>query len=622
MKITAVNAFNNKSYINNSFKNSKVSTNTINEVPAKTLSEAIGRSQVVAFKGQNFVDGANITHECNELFKGIKETINYNKEDGSYIHTVVGHDGSIKAKEEYYPLLGKEIITRVTKNGTIQTVKLPNGKITTHTDLSGREILYKEEFSNGVKYTKKTEFSKNRQIIRKEQCDKVYVQVIDLRNGQSVTSGNMVLDERYDETSDTYYTENLITGSVYKKEKYRPNGRLQYMAEYFPETKIMSHEVRYNEKSGGYDETYFYQTGYRSAFNSYSKNNREQETYEFGQDGRTVTQHYHHTYNKANKLIYRTNYDVRTNKIISEEEFDGNNRIETIFKSTPNIPDYSEFYKDEIKYRYVKYQDDGEKFAQMIDYKGNGDVIKTDYTSRGKKYCTECYDASGFLFEKTEYYSDKGTPCTITKFNRVSGEKAQYFYNRDYGTLEKEVHKTRDGKFISVTTYYEGTQKPETQSLYNSDGSYQKTYFDIDGRRTKVENYNADGTKRSNYNSYDQRYRRTEGYESSRTTGRRRTTQTQQKTTAQTPQEQTLNHILSILASAHQSIRNISDMEWELLVNLTGVDDVSDLTNMTAQTYRKLAKKFHPDLNIGNPRVKECEIVFKIINSLNSRKQS
>ena len=139
MKISAVNSVNNKYFTYNSQKINNKASDSIKEIPANSMSEAIGRSQLVAFKGQNYVDGANITHECNELLKNIKETINYNKEDGSYIHTVTAYDGSLKAKEEYYPQIGKEIITRVTKNGTIETTKFPSGCMTTHTDVQGRE---------------------------------------------------------------------------------------------------------------------------------------------------------------------------------------------------------------------------------------------------------------------------------------------------------------------------------------------------------------------------------------------------------------------------------------------------------------------------------------------------
>ncbi|MBQ8476766.1 hypothetical protein IJ531_06875, partial [bacterium] len=67
-------------------------------------------------------------------------------------------------------------------------------------------------------------------------------------------------------------------------------------------------------------------------------------------------------------------------------------------------------------------------------------------------------------------------------------------------------------------------------------------------------------------------------------------------------------------------MKAISDKDWEIVLDTLELEDYSQLENMDKALYRKLAKKFHPDLNPSTP-VKSSYII-NIITYFYERNQN
>lgn len=610
-------------------KNNHLKNRNISEIQSKSLSEAIGRSQVVSFKGKDDKTGPIVIKEYNRgiLKKRTKDIFEYNKSDGSYIHTVLGSNGELLKKEEYYPKQSKEIFTSVDlKTGvTKTTTKYPDVKYIEKENSDGMQIYYSEMHSNGNGEVVETDFKNHRQIITVIKNGLYYVSVINLLTGEYVTDGDLVLKTKFDPETNQYVTYNVINGNIYKIRKEKPNGKLDCETEYYKDTSVIKRRCRYNEKTGGYNETFYDINGVKSAFVSGAKNNRVFHRYEFQSDGKTVKLHVKQEYNKSGQLTFLRIYNPSTNKIFKEFQYgkDSQSCI-TFFKESPNVPEKTEFYIGNTLDKYVYYQEDGETFKSLTELTKDGGVKNTYYNENGKKLFSELFSKNKQLKQKIEYNINNGKPSKIIEFDNYTGNRTEYLFDIKYNKVFETNKYDKNGELIQSCYYNEDSDTVRIQVDYFADGSSRYTYYDEYGKKINHVDYNADGTQKdtSSYEDY-QRNRRAERPHystNSSTSSAQHASYSHNKSNVKNPKKEAIQRILKELSSKHPNLSSISDDDWNILSEITEIDDINELKNMSSDTYRKIAKKFHPDANINDKELQEeREPIFIICKALYER---
>ncbi len=622
MKITAVNivdsnAINRKNYI----KDKNNITNTINQTDLlrNSLSEAAGRSQVVSFHG--LIDDSITNDFKKNLGLGDKISINFNKGTGDFIRTITRPDGSLKSREEYYPRLNKQIITTSDKTVTTQETKTPDGVYTIKRDNKNREIFYEEKLNNGQTYTVTTEYDKYRRIEEKLfNGERRSIKVIDIRTNEPVYSGKMVMKEVVIPEKGIKRIQNILTDAVYSEEKTKPNGTLLYFFKNYPETNIHSYLRAYNKQTGGYNETYFNENGKRTSLEKTSKNGKNVETYKFDNDGKTVLSHFEQIFSRHGDIETEIIYTDASKKIEKLTNYRGTKSDVYIYKNSPNVPEYADFYDAIGLYKHIDYQNDGKTFKHKIEYFNEGEIHETEYFTNGKTKKLSKQDDTGYTYEVSTYFTN-GKIQTLTKFNKTDDTCVQEIYDNGERYPKQKLTQGADGKLTELISYYKGTKIPAETRKYHEDGSYRRILHDYQGNSVSEKEYYANGREK-NY--------KTEGNNRNNSAFNHNTRrkpfifvdidmEDTAKPSKQTPDDQSLNNILNIAANNDMDINDISEYDWQVLSRLTGVDDIEELKTMNTKTYRPLAKKFHPDVNKDNPNIEQCNKIMTIINALYDR---
>ena len=616
MKIQAATPINNIS-IHKVQKNENITTSNnpikSDSILSNSLSEAIGRSQLVSFSGENRIKGPVFEHSCSE-FLGDKENIYYNKQDGSFRHTVVGRDGQLKRQEEFYPQERKEITTKVI-NGikTTTTISPYMHKIERYNE-DGEQIFY-EKIDSSSKETIITDFEVGRRIISKEKNGIKSVQVIDLKTNSTVTTGDLVLQRVYDEKTDSYITENIITGQILKREKFRPNNKYDSIIEYSPRTGKVIREYMYDAKTGGYFDCTYYESGARKRLVKLSRDGRKENTYDFLKDGKTILRHILLEMDKKGNLQCETVYIPGTDLIDTQTFYEEESCTKYFFKRTPNIPHSAEHYQDGKLVEEIKFQKDGESYEYSKEYKQNGSVIENFFNRNGDKIHSKFYTSDNFLYQYAEYNPKTDELIRTVDFDRLSGNIKETIYDERTGYAKKIILSDANGRTKEINEFFIGTTKLKLKIEYNPDGSFLYTRFDETGAVLRRDEYNADGTKkyykqsgsgRQNYGNY------------SYNTGSKSSTH---KETVLS-EEEVIEHILNVTSSTGKSISEITPKEWAKLAEILEIENPNDLMSLDKETYRRLSKKFHPDLQQGEAQKAYGEKLFKIIHNLYNCKMS
>jgi len=622
MKISAINSFNK---VNMQAKTAdkktieKADRNISNPIINNSMAEALGRSQVVSFTGENRYKGPMFLHSCSEVL-GDREDIQYNRQDGSFIHTIYDRKGILKEKQEFYPSLGKEVVMNI-KDG-IKTVKTatPNTYTIEKTDSKERQILLDSRYSDGTRTLTETEYDKQRQIITKESNGKKSVQVIDLRTKQPVTSGELVVKDYYDKENDLYYSKNLITGQILKETTYRPNGKIYSSIEYSEKTGRVTFELHYDSKTGGYNQTTYYDSGNRKTFTKIAKNERKEETFTFQEDGQTLVRHTKSEYDKNKNLIFETVYSPSTGVIETETEYHDDGCTVFKYNQATERPATAETYVNGTLTELVKYASDGETYAYQKEISSNGAYRETFFDELGYPKTVNKYSSDGFLNCVAEYDTITNIKIREKKYNKEYGDSQESFYDNEFGQLKKTIKRDSSGNLIRIINYYSDGRTQKNRQEFNPDGSYTYSVYDENGKIISENEYYADGTKKETYQGRYQNYRQYQSYQQYRTEPPFSPQREKPKST-----QEVIDNILTIVTNKDRSLREIPDSEWLVLARILGTgDDISKLVKMDKATFRELSKKVHPDLNTDKTelQIKACETLFKIINNLYARNRN
>lgn len=617
MNISAINTI-DKVYVKNIKSLSiPIETNNINsknsksEIEKNSLSEVIGRSQVVSFSGTNKTIGKVFEHECSEL-RGNKEHIKYDKTDGSLVHEILRKDGTLYKKEEYYPADETEIITTVDDDGkkTIIT-KFKDKRIQDDYDNTNRLTQSHTKYINGDEEKEITDYDLQRKIILHKKGNKTQISVLDLETNLFVTSGDKAKVIVYDEETDTYLTINVVTGKVYKEAKYMANETLLSLVEYAENSDKIARKITYSKRKNGYNEEIYDENGILRKYVFTSLDRKSQRITEYDKDGITPIKDVQYTKEK-DKTITVTNYKPGTNNIIDKYVYNAKNQKNYIYykyHNAINTVKRAEYYIDGKLNKIVEYYEDGKSIAKVTRYLDNSTYFETYYTrSKDVKY-KKYYKNDGTIYAETEYSTATGNIIKEIKYDLFTKGCSEKYFNETTRKLEKTIKKDNNNNIIEEVYFYEDGETPKKSIKYSKDGSYSVTYYNEEGRKIKVEEYNADNTHKNNSNSNDTHV----NSNSSETFYSANSDQSLYKKQIKLKLLRKINNSL-----AHNNIKAISLNEWTAFSEIVGIRDIKSLMLMENDTYKELAKKFHTDTNKDTEDTEISEEIIRIINSLHT----
>ncbi len=613
------------------------------EIQKNSMAELLGRCQTVSFGAQNRMQGNNLIHECKEGIFGGKESINYNKENGSLRHEIYDKQGYLVRRSEFFPQKGTEIVTEIDEEGNETTTTVtPDYKEVITNDVDKRQT-YKdyEEFATGRHQNIDTDYHRGRTVVREKAGFHAPQQIIvvDLRTNKSVTRGPLVYDTSFNKNKGIEETVNIITGQIVKTRQENAKGQLLREVEYFDGAPgVIKREVNYDATKSKYTEAIYSDEKPHNLekLTITSKNGKEEQIIEYEADGRTI----------RSNILYRpdseVHYDSRTGFIDYERKFSAKTWSDTFYNERPNVPSYTQEYsrKDNSKISDTFYFGDGKTVSRKREYNPNGSSKITVYTKDRRVSEIRFLNAQNLVTQVDEYDPDTRYMVQSTKHESDGSKRVTEF---DANGIKFRVCKyDSKNKERERITYAEDGKTRTEHIIFNDDNSYTKISFDEYGQESKREEFDEFNRKKTTANNGQQghqyRYQRREqssgyqGYSSGNDKwwndyfnnyGSQSTQGTSQKTRVESDDDFILRMSNVINRSTNDSSGRVvslfsrldlNDSDWERLSKLVGASDVQSVKYMDKSTYRKLSMKFHPDVN----HEANAEKIFQLINGLYS----
>ena len=594
---------------------------TSSKVDGASINEILGRTQV-SFTGRNTIRQNFYEHDCNEPF-GVRENIRYNKEDGSYVHTVTNRNGTLKSKEEFYPLEQKEIITRVFKDGTevTENIGTESSKIK-RTDKEGREVFLQTKDFEGNLKTVETNYARGRKVIKEEHENKSSIKIIDTKTGQEVTKGPLVYNEEYDKKTDRYNHKNLLTGIIEKSIQYGPKKEIALEEFFSPLTGTLTERKQYNPYI---DET-FNDDGIREFKTTLSDDKRIKHVYQYSIDGKTEAQHVRYIFDENNQVVEKRNYVPGTN-MLSE-------KIRYAEDGTKKVTIYKENEKDNIALEASTYDENEELIMKEIYHKDGKHIRRRLYETEDHFAVLESFSENGIKLESS-VFAENGKLYRNEIYNKVTGnlkslterkDSQSYIitsFDDDGKTPVRTATYSDDDKLKDITTFYEDGVTPKSKRTYNNDKLKDITTFYEDGVTPKNKRiYNDDNTyKEIKFDRDGNVINDKKSEKSKQADSTQKTTAEEDVKAAETstePEDSDLEFLENIAQIISRQDYNVpTDQDWDRLAVILDVDAKENLFPIDKSTYRELAKKYHPDKQYSeNPDDKRRETIFSILNNL------
>lgn len=618
-------------------KHTATSPNQYNEIPRNSMAELIGRSQTVSFGAINKTQGPIFEHTCQEKFGlGEKDVIQYNKQTGCLKHEIYSSNGNLKRVEEFFPAEKSEVITTFGDDG-VKTIK------TSTPDLFGiekydsrdREIYLRHEDANGTIYTRETDYKRKRCVHREQKASYLpeQVMVIDLRTGRSVTSGELVTDERYDEATNTYITENIVTKQILKTKQERSNGALQRYVEFVEGSGLIKKEIDYHPATGGYAERVYTGQGRNNLAKVIltSRDARKEQVIEYEADGRTIKSNIIYTKNRNGETNSATILVGLTEQINYKENYYDGYFTRIQYNDNPNVPRVEETFdsQDNSIISRVIFYDDGKRKYQVEDYNEDNSLDRITYNHRGRQVKREYIQANGFVGLIEEFDERTGYRSKLTQFDERSGYCSVTSYNPETGSKQQTEKYNRKKELEEQIFFYEDGKIPAKKRTFNFDGSYKETTFYEDGTVKSEAEFDKYGRKKvyNNRRTWNRDYQQSYSYQQRSTGSATGTSQTTNSRVHVENDNDFMDRISDVVNKSTErngrvvslfSKTDLSDSDWERLSKLINISDVQVIKNMDKATYRQLSKQFHPDLNLDKSPEEQAkaEKLFRIIQGI------
>lgn len=608
-----------------------VNPNQTNELQKNTMAELMGRCQSISFGAKNTIQGPIFEHTCKELLGiGEKDIIRYNKQNGCLKHEVYKSDGTLKQSEEFFPMNGSEIITTYDDYGRMtRKTTTPEYFQFQRFDEDGRETYNKYQEPNGYSYICETDYKRRRAVYREKQPSGMpeLIKVVNLDTNETVTSGPMVIDKRFDRNSNTYITENILTKQVLQTEQKRTNGSLQRLVVYVEGSGLVKREKEYDSRNGGYIERIYSGYGQNNLTQiiQTSKDGRKQQTIDYAPDGKTVTSNVLCSRLRNGDIDSETVFLGGTAKIDYRKNYYDGYYTCTKYNISPNLPAREEKYssKDDSLLSEVLFFEDGRTIHQKREYFKDFSYTQTTFDFRGKRAKKEYFESDDFLSRIEEYNTRTGMFDKVTEFDKRSGYQQVSYFDVSTGTLAYTKKYNRRGELEEQVDYFVDGQTSSRRKVYNFDGSYKETLYNTDGSiksETEYDKYGNKKPKPEDNKRHERQYRRYQSsangynYSSSNTY---QTTGTSYQSATET-EDAFLSRIGSIAANKDRSIiLEFRSSDWQRLAQILGIDNVDKIRHMDDKTYRQLAKSFHPDLAPHEIKAQaRSQQLFQIINEI------
>ena len=508
MKISLTPAFNNTKITSKEIKKQAISAqnNDIKEIPQSSISETIGRSQLISFRANNF-PGERFTEyswdERNDAKKKILNTLVCDNETGDRTHIKTDKNGNFIGSDEYYVQRNSRKVTILDDSGisTITTLT-PTTKTQEKLDSENRPIVYAHSDAEGNKRVEVTDYRRGRKVVKETIKGKEQpLRVFNIDTGEEVTSGPLVVDKKYDKESDTYITENIVTKSVLKREKTTPKGFLLSKTIYFPETTLIKTQIDYIKDNDSY-ETRTYSGTENNPLVSLVIEPRDKSTQQvkiYEDDGNTIFSNILYIRKRnseevASEIKYKGDSEIIEERIVYGK---AGARTEFYYSETPNIPTCSlEYDKNGTRIAETYFAKDGKTPTIRNEFKEDGSTVNFKFNEEGKLTKTRYFTSQNKL-EYMEIFDPKTEALRYSiSFNLENENRTITIYDEEYETAYKQTVATKNGLTLSQTIFHPDGETPQYIRRYRKDRSYTISAFDEKGIKLGVKDFNADGTQR------------------------------------------------------------------------------------------------------------------------------
>lgn len=610
MKVNSINSLYNNFVVKQQVKETKTIQQEQKTLMTNSLSEAIGRSQV-AFKGINKINPqGNFIHSCVEG-NGSRENIVYDPKTGNFQHSEYDENGKIKKSMVFYHYERKNITTEYETNGSKTiTTETPANKVVQVIDSKGREERRITSNQSGIQEEIFNDYANNRKIVSDMGIKSVY----DLTTGKQIFFGPLTHIEEYDEKQNADITRNVITGNIVRVKQYNKKDYIESDTEYNEYTNKFLKRTIYGKRDGEYqyfeyDET----TGILILSVDSRKKGNIYRTKTYDANSRQLTSDNEEIY-KNGMLIKEREYYLNTDTVKVQKTYDEENCEIEYFSASGRISK-SETYCEGKLTEECFYNTQTKNIERKVynNYEKDRKIIVM-YNQRGKKSQKAISSlSSGAILGVINYY-ENGNKKDVTKWNEQTKESIQEFYDKN-GILLKKRNLDSNNNLKRETFYFDDGETPYQENTYYDNGTSRVISFDEYGNVIETKYYDAFGREYepyqqnsyNNYNSYNNGYNHS-NYTNTRTQARRT------KPTSEQEKKVFLNDILHILTCKNlQTNETVTDSDFKILAELIGVDDYTTLKDLDDKTFKKLAFKFHPDVNENE---EEANKIMQILNEL------
>lgn len=609
MKISFTPVINNTKAVNNTIKKetNTVPNNNVKEIQKNSVAELIGRSQTVSFKSAKFPGERFTEHSWVERSEDKKKIFNKlvcDNETGDRTHLKTDRYGNFVGRDEYYIQQKSRIVSTIDDNGisTITTLT-PTTKTQERLDAENRPILVAHTDADGNKRVEITDYNRGRMVVRETiQGQEQPLKVFDIRTGKEVFNGSLVIDRRYDQTTGTYITENIITKDVLKREKLTPKGFVLSQIIYFPATGMVKTHKEFNKQLDAYEiSTYSGTEGNPlSTFVIESRDQRKKQVKTYETDGKTIYSNILYIKKKNSDEVASETKFKGDSQIIEQKIVYGKaaGRVEYYYSEEPNVPRCSlEYDKNGAQKCETYYALDGKTPTLINVFKEDGSIVQSLFNKEGNVYRAKYFTSNKQLEYLEEFDPNTQALKHSVSFNLENGNRTITVYDEEYETAYKQSVTTKDGLVLSQTIFHPDGETPQYVKRYRKDRSYTITEYDEKGIKVKSRDYNADGTKR------------TKNSQTNNTTSVEQNTQTNEK------EEEFLRRLVKGIEKEENINKTLTESDWIRLAQIFELNAPNIIKKMEPQTCRSLVLKFHPEHSTETTKIRNQQI-FKIITAL------
>lgn len=647
MKINSLNSTSGVNNVKLQTKKQNIKSNfaSSNAILNNSLSEAIGRSQV-SFKGTS-KNSQNKFEYSQKNLSGSSEGFTYDKTTGVMEYAEKYANGQVKKFVRVIPKAQEEHIKEVQKDGSY-TLESKTPEKTTYQEFDSRNnIQYSERvYPDGRKVTDVYDY-KNQRIINRVFVDcedePSSVRVLDLNSKQDVPSYDTRLIQKEEiklENGNTEYREyNLVTGEIYRSEVKNGNTLIKGYTRSFETGEITWEAVRHDSKL--YEDFYNSDGKLRKETITDSAQN-SQVVQDYLSDG-TKLPKVKKFFDRNGEVRKIAQYDLETDKVQYVTTYSKDLKIVDTYEPMSNTRLTSEAYRGEELVGLVEYYSDGKTPKIQTEYSSAG-FEDAPYCRKKVGYCdkhgklesTDFFNADNVRYETHFYPKNSKKPDVVRKYDVVNGKYVDFHYTSN-NKLEARIKYNSKNEVLSEIEYRYDTNIRETAKVYNKDRSYVITRYSETGLPVECNSYSkhdeilesirfyADGKSPKDYVGYEKdgshryvKYDRDgnilEDYycnaDGSPRAAKAKVFGFDSKDEVNEESiDDIIKNILTVIGSANRSINDIPMTQWVKFVEHIGLQDVNQLFDIDAKTYKKLTKIYYPDL-----KIKPSHEIMQILN--------